>query len=286
MLGLPDGDTDPYLDTLPDQECRASRTHPGDSDDESGDGGGNSSSSDAELPSDASEDESYLLEPPELVAARQRLAAHQAGISAADGEPQEQPAPAASAAADAKEAPGAEWGSSEDGVAYLCSVKENQQELDAVGSARLPPAPTPPAAAAAACAWLGDDAATDGRLASLRSANQAALAAIGMAEVPLALPGSADSDVTTLSCITTADPDGDDSMLPALEQQPPAADLGAAAEGRSTTGTRGSSSPAAAGAVAAEDVTLQVVASAYEQQQQQPAPVRGKVVMRSLYDLE
>jgi hypothetical protein len=80
MLGLPDGDTDPYFDTLPDQESRATRATPGaaptgdrlgavspdeeDSSSADGDGEGDESSSEVE---------EYLQEPPELVAARRRL---------------------------------------------------------------------------------------------------------------------------------------------------------------------------------------------------------------------
>lgn len=71
MLGLPDGDTDPYFDTLPDQQSRAARNAAARgavSPDES-------NSSDSDSKSAASE--AMLQDPPELVAARQRLEAYQ-----------------------------------------------------------------------------------------------------------------------------------------------------------------------------------------------------------------
>jgi hypothetical protein len=84
MLGLPDGDTDPYFDTLPDQQSRATRSNT------AADGGEpvspdeSSSSADSEAGdlddgSQASGLEGLLEEPPELVAARKKLEAYRAG---------------------------------------------------------------------------------------------------------------------------------------------------------------------------------------------------------------
>lgn len=78
-MGLPDGDTDPYFDTLPDQESRATRSTTGAaptagrlgavSPDEEG-----SSSSDGDGSDESSSEvEEFLQDPPELVAARKRL---------------------------------------------------------------------------------------------------------------------------------------------------------------------------------------------------------------------
>jgi hypothetical protein len=86
MLGLPDGDEDPVFDTLPDQQCRTSRSgHSGGGGDRAKSADDGASSTDAEdLSSDASEDDEVarLQEPPALMEARQRLAAY---YEAADG---------------------------------------------------------------------------------------------------------------------------------------------------------------------------------------------------------
>jgi hypothetical protein len=78
MLGLPDGDTDPYFDTLPDQESRATRSNAAAdtgqpvSPDES-----SSSDHDSEG-NESTELEELLQDPPELVAARKQLDAFKA----------------------------------------------------------------------------------------------------------------------------------------------------------------------------------------------------------------
>jgi hypothetical protein len=78
MLGLPDGDTDPYFDTMPDQESRATRSNA------AADSGepvspDESSSSDHDSEGDeSSELEELLQEPPDLVAARKQLDAFRA----------------------------------------------------------------------------------------------------------------------------------------------------------------------------------------------------------------
>lgn len=152
MLGLPDGDSDPYFDTLPDQHQAA-----------------DAAQATSSVGSEEGED-SCLQEPPELLAARQRLADFDAGAEPRQGQQQQQPSS----------------GSLEDGAAYLSAVSEAQRELDSAGAAA--------AVAAApirnAAAWPGPDAASDSKLASLRAANQAAMAAIGLSEAPP--PSSAD----------------------------------------------------------------------------------------------
>lgn len=78
MLGLPDGDTDPYFDTLPDQQSRGTRGEA------AGGMDGAVSPDESDSEGDGSSEVGELLqEPPELVAARRRLEAyrvqHEAG---------------------------------------------------------------------------------------------------------------------------------------------------------------------------------------------------------------
>lgn len=74
MLGLPDGDTDPFFDTLPDQQSAHSTATP-----EGGDMSPDESSSFEQEGGDSEEDssvlEGLLQDPPELVAARKKLEA-------------------------------------------------------------------------------------------------------------------------------------------------------------------------------------------------------------------
>lgn len=78
MLGLPDGDTDPYFDTLPDQESRAARSSAAaDSGEPVSPDESSSSDNDGEG-DESSELEELLQEPPELVAARKQLDAFRA----------------------------------------------------------------------------------------------------------------------------------------------------------------------------------------------------------------
>jgi hypothetical protein len=79
MLGLPNGDTDPFFDILPNQESRATRSTTG-AGPTAGCLGSVSPDEDSSSPEEgdvsdesSSEVEELLQDPPELVAARRRL---------------------------------------------------------------------------------------------------------------------------------------------------------------------------------------------------------------------
>ncbi|KAF8061976.1 ODA7 [Scenedesmus sp. PABB004] len=156
MLGLPDGDTDPYFDTLqPDQAARAG-ADPG----AAGDGGAAAGEGDADQ-----DDETLALlrEPPELRDARRRLAAF-TGEEGAAG------APAAAAAK-----------ASEDGEQYLASVRAAQRELDAAGAPAASAAGSGRRGAAALISEVQQAGADQlPALARLRAATEAAQAAAGL----------------------------------------------------------------------------------------------------------
>lgn len=74
MLGLPEGDTDPFFDTLPDQQSRAARRSSGAAPADALNSLDESSASDSD--GEFTELEGVEQEPPELVAARKRLEAY------------------------------------------------------------------------------------------------------------------------------------------------------------------------------------------------------------------
>lgn len=169
-------------------------------------------------------------------------------------------------------------GSTEDGAAYLASVKAAQQELDAAGGT-APPVST--STAPAAPVWPGPTTGCS-KLAAMKAATQAALAAVGLSETPAAgdstsgaaaaqAPGAEAGTGATQRQSSTDGRDG----APA----PGSFDLGlvnswssAATQGpASDADGDGSSSPAAAEksdseavgqACAAEDVVVQVPGAA------------------------
>lgn len=71
MLGLPDGDTDPFFDTLPDQQSRSSRRQAAAEDGEPV--SPDESSSSENEGDESSELDELLQDPSELVAARKKL---------------------------------------------------------------------------------------------------------------------------------------------------------------------------------------------------------------------
>jgi hypothetical protein len=108
--------------------------------------------------------------------------------------------------------------STEDGAAYLSSVKAAQQELDkAGGTARARPVST---SAAPAAAWPGPTTGCS-KLAAMKAATQAALAAIGRSENSSAAVAV---DSTADACVAAA----------------PEAEAGAGAAERQPSGTDGS----------------------------------------------
>eukprot|EP00775_Hariotina_reticulata_P005377 gene5377-5612_t len=171
MLGLPDGDTDPLLDTLASDQGHTD---------------GNGSGADGD---DHDEDLECLREPPELQAARTALAAYSARPG--EDEPSELSRTRQQLVQQGKDIKQASWsaagsGKSEvaavqqdDGMVYLASVKASQQELDDACGAAVVIAPSSTVAASAA-----EAEAMQGRydFAKLREATAAAKAAGGVSE--------------------------------------------------------------------------------------------------------
>eukprot|EP00878_Enallax_costatus_P031179 GHUV01034073.1.p1 GENE.GHUV01034073.1~~GHUV01034073.1.p1 ORF type:complete len:424 (+),score=175.32 GHUV01034073.1:512-1783(+) len=184
MLGLPEGDTDPFFDTIKDQGRPADDGGYNDDDDESA-GDSCDSRSDTEY--------EFEKEPPELLAARQQLASYTARpgeeeppeLSAArrkmaqQGQPiQEGSWSQAKDSTTGNAAAATAPANSEDGLIYLASVKASQQELDRAGSAAA-------GAGRAAATALGPttDAGPGGLdFSRLRAAREAALAAVGLTD--------------------------------------------------------------------------------------------------------
>lgn len=257
MLGLPDGDSDPYFDTLPDQRQAADAAQ--------------ATSSNGEGSQD---EDSWPQEPPELLAARQRLADFDAG---AKGQLQQ-----------------SSGGSLEDGVVYLNAVSEAQRELNSAGAAAMVAAPIRNAAAGSknGPAWPGhgpDAAPTDSKLALLRTANQAALAAIGLSEAP---PGRSSSKEGATAAVTA----GNTVVLPPVTDVAPQVLAAAATAGDSPCAAQpptscgswcsGGSGSESGGTAAVVNVVSEAPAREEVAMASHPPVVPGTTSRLSLFDLE